>query len=182
MIWFYSDPHFDHTNIIRYCSRPFNSVEGMNTYLLDIYNRCVKSSDTVYFLGDMAFGRGSRRPRWWLDQLNGMIHYIKGSHDNGIRSASQGLNCVEVVQQKVIDIDGSAVLLIHDPSQVDASWKGWVIHGHTHNNTPVVKNRKINVSADAVGFHPVRMDFISKLIKKEDTGGKCNEISLPTSI
>ena len=33
-VLFTSDTHFNHTNIIRFCSRPFKDVEHMNEHLL----------------------------------------------------------------------------------------------------------------------------------------------------
>ena len=57
--WLFSDPHFDHANIIRYCERPFKDVEEMNETLLRNYRELVGPDDGVYFLGDMAFGRNS---------------------------------------------------------------------------------------------------------------------------
>lgn len=172
--WFYSDPHFDHDNIIKYCNRPFVSVDEMNSSLLHEYHKRVKSGDTVYFLGDMTFGRGSRGTRYWLNQLQQQtmgpdihFHYIKGSHDNSVRPTSTNIPVVEVVTEKVIDVEGEQFLLIHDPAQVDPSWKGWVVHGHVHNYRPVLwaKNR-INVSCDAIGFRPVAINYIVGLIKE----------------
>jgi len=168
-VWFYSDPHFDHTNIIRYCNRPFLSVADMNKNLLCNYHNCVKAGDTVYFLGDITFGRGSKGSRYWLRELVSPdieLYYIIGSHDNGIRPTSTGLPVVEVVSEKIVDIDGEQVLLIHDPAQVNPSWKGWVVHGHVHNYRPVLwqKNR-INVSCDVVRFRPVTVEYIAGLIR-----------------
>ena len=51
----FSDPHFDHANIIRYCKRPFKNVELMNKTILNNYNKVVKDNSLVFFLGDMAF-------------------------------------------------------------------------------------------------------------------------------
>ena len=34
-VFFTSDTHFNHTNIIRFCSRPFKDVEHMNETLID---------------------------------------------------------------------------------------------------------------------------------------------------
>jgi hypothetical protein len=61
-IFVIADTHFDHTNIIRYCHRPFPNVQAMNRALVDNWNRTVDSHDRVYFLGDLTFGRGSRGP------------------------------------------------------------------------------------------------------------------------
>ena len=52
-LFFISDLHFSHTNIIKYESRPFaNSVE-MNDTLIKNWNMKVQPTDTVYILGTM---------------------------------------------------------------------------------------------------------------------------------
>ena len=33
-----SDHHFNHTNIITYCDRPFDSVGEMNEFMIDAWN------------------------------------------------------------------------------------------------------------------------------------------------
>ena len=40
-VFFTSDTHFNHTNIIRFCSRPFKDVEHMNETLIANWNRVV---------------------------------------------------------------------------------------------------------------------------------------------
>jgi calcineurin-like phosphoesterase family protein len=53
-IWFTSDHHFGHANIIEYCERPSNSVEQMNISMIGSWNRVVAPKDTVYSVGDFA--------------------------------------------------------------------------------------------------------------------------------
>lgn len=48
-----SDLHLGHYNIIRYCKRPFNNLDDMNTKLVRNWNSVVSPKDTVYFLGDL---------------------------------------------------------------------------------------------------------------------------------
>lgn len=42
--WYTADLHIGHTNIIRYCNRPFSSVEEMNERLLQNLHAEVKVS------------------------------------------------------------------------------------------------------------------------------------------
>ncbi len=54
MIFFSADHHFYHANIIRYCSRPFNSVEEMNEEMIARWN------STVGFWVLTSIGSGRR--------------------------------------------------------------------------------------------------------------------------
>ena len=68
-----SDTHFSHKNIMQYCDRPFSSIEEMNEKLISNWNSVVDSDATVFHLGDFAFGTISQ----WEEvrsQLNGEIH------------------------------------------------------------------------------------------------------------
>jgi calcineurin-like phosphoesterase family protein len=55
-IWFTTDFHFGHSNIIRYCNRPFRDVVEMDQTILERLNASVKLHDTLYFLGDFCIG------------------------------------------------------------------------------------------------------------------------------
>ncbi len=50
-VFFTSDTHFNHTNIIRFCSRPFKDVEHMNETLIANWNRVVGPDNIVFHLG-----------------------------------------------------------------------------------------------------------------------------------
>jgi len=54
--WFTSDFHLGHRNIIRYCGRPFASVEQMDAAILANLNKLVGADDVLYFLGDFCLG------------------------------------------------------------------------------------------------------------------------------
>ena len=54
--FFTSDTHFGHANIINLCKRPFKDVNHMNDMLVENWNNVVTDDDTVFHLGDFAFG------------------------------------------------------------------------------------------------------------------------------
>jgi len=77
MIWFTSDLHLDHGNIIRFSNRPFKSLDDMNNQLVERWNSKVAEKDTVYILGDFAF----KREFEFAKQLKGQKFLIPGDHD-----------------------------------------------------------------------------------------------------
>jgi len=87
MIWFISDTHFGHGNIIKYCTRPFQTADEMDAYIMKQWQELIKPGDTVYHLGDVAmYVRGDtaahvERREWLRQELTGNIKLIQGNHD-----------------------------------------------------------------------------------------------------
>jgi calcineurin-like phosphoesterase family protein len=79
MIYFTSDWHFSHYNVINYCKRPFTDVHEMNKSLTSLWNDTIKPEDTVYFLGDFAMNKNVVKVI--LPMLNGRKILIPGNHD-----------------------------------------------------------------------------------------------------
>jgi calcineurin-like phosphoesterase family protein len=81
-IWFTSDLHFGHRNIIRFCNRPFADIKEMGQKLIENWNYCVKDDDIVFVLGDTFWFNDSRGIKKTLSQLNGEIYILPGNHDD----------------------------------------------------------------------------------------------------
>lgn len=162
-LYFIGDLHLDHTNIIKYCKRPFNSTNEMNNYIVDTWNNCIKESDTIIFLGDLAFGRESRTTDYWLSKLNGKIIFLKGNHDKS--------KTITIFDSLILNHKQYKFYITHNPVNVPSSWKNWVIHGHEHNHNlkdfPLINKEKkrINVSAELLNYKPLKIDVLIKLIK-----------------
>jgi calcineurin-like phosphoesterase family protein/2'-5' RNA ligase len=164
-IYLFSDAHFDHGNIIRYCRRPFHSVNQMNHKLLENWNYTVMEDDTIYYLGDMSYGRFRRPIDYWLGKLNGKILYMRGNHD------SDTIMRASVIPARYgIKYGEYQFLLMHDPYR-PSGYEGWIIHGDKHNNSlkryPFInqKNKTINVCAELVNYSPVSLDRLILLIE-----------------
>lgn len=90
MIYYTSDLHFGHKNIIKYENRPFMNIEEMEYVLIHNWNDKVKSNeDHIYVLGDFAF-KGSNlsvdKINNIVEELKGRKHLIIGNHDQFINS------------------------------------------------------------------------------------------------
>lgn len=131
--FFTSDTHFGHANIIRFCNRPFQNVEEMNEVLIENWNKVVSKDDTVFHLGDFAFG-GSSVWNSIIPRLNGHINLIIGNHDR--KNLRQGYMSYfdMVVPQLQIEIEDTSIYLNHYPFLCyGGSYRGvWQLFGHVH--------------------------------------------------
>lgn len=147
-IFFTSDTHFNHNNIITYCNRPFGSVEKMNETLIANWNNTVPIDGTVFHCGDFALG-GSEAWNKILPRLNGKIYLILGNHD--LKNFKQGYagRFEEVSEQMTIDVGKKRIILTHFPLLCyHGTWgteqNCWNVHGHVH----VCKDKASNTGKD----------------------------------
>ena len=116
-IFLISDSHFGHKNIIKYCNRPFDNVEDMNSTLIKNWNSVVDNEDYVYRLGD--FGLGTKDELIAIgNKLNGHKILVMGNHDHMSKTAYKecGFDKVEKGPLRLrFDGDKRVYLLSHYP-------------------------------------------------------------------
>ncbi len=173
MIYFTADWHLDHTNVIKYCKRPFTTVEEMNDTIINNINAVVTETDELYILGDVAFSD----PQPFMARLNVKRRYlILGNHDQ-VRPRPRelqecGFNWIKEVAG--IEIDGIPIWLAHYPhlSWPASHYGTWMLHGHSHGNQPGTESR-CDVGVDCWDFKPVSFDTLKTKLalpkKKERT-------------
>ena len=145
MIWFTSDQHFAHANIIRYCERPFANIDEMDAALIADWNSEVAPSDTVYHLGDLTLGNWGEAHKA-ISQLNGYIKILAypWHHDSRWVSDSRCESWKNVIilpplvvlrfPEYSTDKHAKLITLCHYPlEQWEAGHYGaWHLHGHSH--------------------------------------------------
>jgi len=133
MIFYIADVHFGHYNIIRFCHRPFTSVEEMDAALIKNWNAKVGSNDTVYIIGDL-FTRFCKDPATILNQLKGKKRLILGNHEpDWINKVDLNKYFVSVERMSVFGNGSCKVTACHYPM---LSFEGdYLIYGHIHNHT-----------------------------------------------
>ena len=87
-IFFTSDLHFGHENVIRFDNRPFNTVEEMDDEMIKRWNTKVGKGDIVYVLGDFIWKAATNEAVSIIRRLNGQIILIKGNHDRFLHNAA----------------------------------------------------------------------------------------------
>ena len=115
-IFFYSDPHFGHLNVIKFCKRPFKSIEHMTESLIKSWNEVVGRNDVTYVLGDIFFYLSDAQRKSIINRLNGRKILIKGNHDKGnTLSKRYNWGFHAVVEEADIYIANQRVKLSHYP-------------------------------------------------------------------
>lgn len=169
--FFTSDTHFGHTNIIRYCSRPFASVEQMNDELILRWNSVVKPDDVVYHLGDFAFGRNCAEAAVLAaNTLNGVIHLIEGNHEETAKTVIPN-RFASIRQYAEIEVEKQHIVLFHYGLR---TWhhdlRGvWHLYGHSHNELPAY-GKSCDVGVDAWNFFPVSMSTLRQFMSNRGIG------------
>jgi len=150
MIYFTSDIHFFHENILKYqeSTRPFDTVEEMNDFIIRKWNRTVTNKDEIYVLGDFAMGHKEKAIKL-IKKLNGHIHLIRGNHDHF--SKEQEAEIFSSAQDyKVLRYNKERFVLFHYPIQEwDRCYYGDMhLHGHSHGNLKDIKPNRFDMGWD----------------------------------
>jgi len=184
MDYFTADPHFCHTNIIKYCKRPFGSVEEMDETILFNINDSVGTDDRLFILGDFAWGT---RVQHYLDLINCKnIWFIMGNHDRARTKKPTYLESFEFYQKfsfmKVMGYyeeefiipkqNGKQMITMsHYPmSSWNKSHRGsYMLFGHVHGNKNKEYENKygLDVGVDNHNFKPLSLDEVDWIMKSK---------------
>ena len=181
-MFFISDTHFGHRNIIDFCHRPFGSVTEMDEALVENWNKLVTPQDHIYHLGDVTMDRSSAHKAAFsrlVSRLNGHKRLIMGNHDHFPVRVYLDAGFEKVMSYQRLDHYWFMHVPCH-PSSVGSARA--IIHGHVHNNQPgafpaVMRLDKetqrvswipyINICVEETNYHPVSFDWIKEKVNHE---------------
>ncbi len=153
--WFTSDLHFGHSNIIKYCERPFKDATEMDAVLIEKWNERVAPKDLVIVLGDFAWQKDyAEIKKRYIDNLNGIILLVRGNHDYSTLPFPD-------IFGLVIEGNKEELFCTHNPADANPAYKTNLV-GHVHGlwkTKDVVCGetitRLVNVGVDVNSFYPI---------------------------
>ena len=181
-MFFTSDTHFCHENIIKYCKRPFKNAEENDTELIRRWNEKVSKDGIVFHLGDVAFGDPNKVDKI-LEQLNGIIYLVIGNHD-WRQIVNQHKWRFELMTQQInMKIGKRHVILNHYPMLAfSGAWRGldasYQLFGHVHTSPytdegldqarmKMLFTSQYDVGVDNNDFTPVSWKEVDQIINNQ---------------
>lgn len=189
-IYFTSDLHLGHKNVLQFNNRPFGDIEEMNNKLIQNINDTVQENDELWILGDFSLRMKKEEVRKIREKIHCQnIHMVYGNHDKDY--AGDGI-FQSVQHYKELKTKYGTVVLFHYPI-MDWSKKHYGsihLHGHIHSTgeynaknilkktgeifpdghqaeNPELRLRMWDVGVDANHYRPVSLEEIAEYMKVE---------------
>jgi len=188
VVWITSDTHYSHKNICRgvtnwrtkdgkiptESTRDFNTIEDMNSVIVDNINSKIGPDDTLIHLGDFSFG-GFDKIGQFLDRLVcNNIHIVLGNHDHHIKNNRENIHdrFLSIQNYLEVNIGGADFVLSHYPL---CSWnqlsKGAIqLHGHVHlpTNKKWGNGKRLDVGVDGNNYQPYKLTEIVHMMDRRE--------------
>ncbi|MDO4796992.1 MAG: metallophosphoesterase family protein [Coriobacteriales bacterium] len=173
MIWFTSDLHLGHANILHHAKRPFDDVGQMNDWIIDAINDRVSWSDELWVLGDFAYRVSADEVRAFRERIVCRnVRLVRGNHDVRFPHGESpfGAELGYYDELRTNPPDRRQLVLFHYPI---LDWNGMNagsihLHGHIHEDRAYnERNRaqgllRYDVGVDAHDFVPVSITDVEE--------------------
>ncbi|MBN2694040.1 metallophosphoesterase [bacterium] len=142
MIYFTSDTHFGHSNIISYTKRPFKTVKEMNSAILG--GILLSENDILIHLGDVFYKNEGELNFLYLLKKHKKNILILGNHDT---KSSLNPYFDEIYQNYIFEYNGVKIECVHHPDKQSGK-ADLTLCGHIH------QKWKIKYPGEYYDFHP----------------------------
>lgn len=144
-VYFTTDFHLFHQNVIKFDSRPFPNLEEMHDDIEKKWNETVTMNDIVIYIGDLSFARREDKilVNKMMNRLNGTIHFVLGNHDkyDEIKKMPRFASVQDYLEVRITRLvdsirEETLFCVMHYPIY---SWNkkhhgSYMVHGHCHGN------------------------------------------------
>lgn len=160
-VFMIGDLHLSHSNIIKYCYRPFSTIEEMNEALIENWNKIVGKEDKVFMMGDFALC-GKEKIIEFGNRLKGRKTLILGNHDGASLKTYYEAG-FEMISKYPI-LFNEFFILSHEPQYVQENGVYANIFAHVHTNPMYksVSSRSFCTSAERINYTPISFEIIKK--------------------
>lgn len=179
-----SDTHFGHSNIIKYCNRPFSDIRSHDDTLIYNINQYVRPNDLLIHCGDFSFGHVEQY-RYRIKCNN--IILLLGNHDCKRGTTKENYKCFQSVYSHGLAVERTLqykgekypFLFNHYCMMVWNKSHHGVMHcyGHSHSNLEPIMNKlfpnrfSIDVGVDNAykllgEYRPFKLEEILKIFSK----------------
>lgn len=179
-LFFTSDQHFNHGNIISFCNRPYSDIQEMNNALIENWNRVVPQDAVVFSIGDLTFSMDKFSIKNIFSKLNGsMFYFLPGNHDKSkfFVNLPDNFKIVSDIVHLTIttnEVYYGQYVLSHYPLYTFQGIDRNVInlHGHIHSgknshagfDTKFKSNFHYDIGVDNNNYAPVSLKTINDII------------------
>jgi calcineurin-like phosphoesterase family protein len=163
-LYFTSDTHFGHINVLKFDKRPFKDIHEHDAQLIQRWNETVTDKDDVWHLGDFAY-RADKPVSYYLNQLKGRIHLVKGNHDTKYAWREQEL-FASTQDVMLLKYHKQKIYLSHYSGR---TWPGahkgsWHLFGHSHGGLPPL-GRSFDVGVNKHNYKPISFEQVYEFMR-----------------
>ena len=110
MVWFTSDTHFGHENVLKFTDRPWETIQQMNSSIVANINARVGMNDELYILGDFSFKMTAQDAYGLRKKITcKKVHLVPGNHDKDWTQPAVSRAFITEPPICVLKIDGKLV-------------------------------------------------------------------------
>lgn len=164
-VWFTSDTHYGHGNVIKYSKRPFVDTNDMDEAMADRWNSVVSKGDLVYHLGDFCLNT-TEHATAIASKLRGQKYLIFGNHDKALRKSKEFLgHWIWAKDLTQIEVQNQKITLCHYAMRTWASSHHgtWQLYGHSHGSLPDDPHSlSVDVGVDCWDYTPISFEQLKE--------------------
>lgn len=178
MIYITSDWHIGHANIIKFCNRPFASIEAMEEDCLNYVNKTVNSDDIIWHLGDFLWVKDAVKVKTFLQKIPCKMNFIRGNHDHGLDNLQEYLKNkktdlkIDLYDEIILDYKEWWITLNHYCKYTWYKRRHGQLHlfGHSHapNGSHFGFGRSMEVGYDSQGRWLMPLDEAIEILRSRD--------------